>query len=156
MIFIAILILILLSGCSNQSDDVLLKQYKITSFSVEQKKLLEIHNKERTSRGYAPLILDKNLCDYAQKHSDNMVKKNSLYHSSMSDIKKANPDTSWVGENVAWGQENEQAVVDAWMWSPGHRWNILGSKYKKVGFGISKDSRKTFDGKIYWCAVFTD
>jgi len=156
MILIAILIIILLSGCSNQSDDITFNKNEIKSFSIEQEKLLEIHNKERVSRGYVPLVLDKNLCEYAQKHSDNMVKNNSLYHSKMNDIRKVNPDTNWVGENVAWGQENEEAVVNAWMWSPGHRWNILGSKYKKVGFGVSKDIRSSFNGKIYWCAVFTD
>ena len=38
------------------------------------------------------------------------------------------------------------------MWSPGHRWNILGSEYRKAGFGMAKDS----EGRIYWCVVFSD
>lgn len=115
-------------------------------------KLLEIHNKERVSRGYKPLVLDKNLCAYAQKHASYMAEKNILVHSSMSNLQKANEDANVVGENIAWGQETEEDVVSSWMWSPGHRWNILGSSYKRVGFGmkLDKNSRK------YWCVVFSD
>lgn len=116
-----------------------------------RKNLLELHNKEREGWGYKPLQMDKRLCDYAQKHAEKMAKENSLYHSSMSDIQKVN-DSGYVGENIAWGQKTEADVVSAWMWSPGHRWNILGSSYKKVGFGMKKDE----DGRNYWCVVFTD
>jgi uncharacterized protein YkwD len=115
------------------------------------KNLLELHNKERERRGYKPLQLDNRLCDYAQKHAEKMAKENNLYHSSMSDIKKVN-DSGYVGENIAWGQKTEAEVVSAWMWSPGHRWNILGSSYEKVGFGMKKDE----DERSYWCVVFTD
>jgi uncharacterized protein YkwD len=117
-----------------------------------QSGLLDLHNKERKAKGYAPLVLDKSLCDYAQKHAAKMAKNNSLEHSSMSKLQEVSQDSSFVGENIAWGQESEASVVEAWMWSPGHRWNILGSKYKKVGFGLEKDK----NGKIYWCAVFSD
>lgn len=114
--------------------------------------LLKLHNEKRTNQGLEPLILNKDLCDYAQKHANNMALKNSLYHSSMNDVRKTNSSKSWnwVGENVAWGQISEQSVVDSWMWSPGHRWNILGKKFTNVGFGLAKDSK----GRNYWCTVF--
>jgi uncharacterized protein YkwD len=57
-----------------------------------------------------------------------------------------------VGENIAWGQTDEKKVVESWMWSPMHRWNILGSGYKKVGFGMKADG----EGRKYWCTVFSD
>jgi uncharacterized protein YkwD len=81
-----------------------------------------------------------------------MANKDWLYHSDMAELKKATSDSNWVGENIAWGQKNENSVVNSWLWSPVHRYNILGKKYKKVGFGLSKDG----DGKNYWCAVFSD
>jgi uncharacterized protein YkwD len=125
---------------------------QVEEFNVTQKKLLDLHNKERKAKGYEPLVLDRTLCDYAQKHAEKMAKTNSLSHSSMSSLQEAKKDAGFVGENIAWGQENPEDVVSAWMWSPGHRWNILGSKYKKVGFGLDKDK----NNKNYWCVVLSD
>lgn len=135
---------------SNQTNQVeIIKNPEFKKFQI---KLLEIHNKERTSRGYEPLVLDLKLCEYAQKHSDYMADKNRLVHSSMSDLKKVHEESSVVGENIAWGQETEESVVASWMWSPGHRWNILGSSYKRVGFGLKKDKNE----RNYWCVVFSN
>ncbi len=121
-------------------------------FSDIQKELLDLHNKERKSKGYQGLELDKDLCEYAQKHAEKMAKSNSLNHSSMSNLQKVNEDASFVGENIACGQEDGISVVKAWMKSTGHRWNILGSKYKKVGIGVAKDK----NNRNYWCVVFSD
>ena len=104
------------------------------------KKLLDLHNEERSSWGYEPLETDSSLCE-------KMSKEKRLAHSSMTDLQSGS-----VGENIAWGQKTEADVVNAWMWSPGHRWNILGSEYRKAGFGMAKDS----EGRIYWCVVFSD
>ena len=76
----------------------------------------------------------------------------SVHHSKMSDLIKVNLETNLVGENIDWGQKDEESVVDSWMWSPLHRWNILGSGYRKVGFGLIEDKEK----RKYWCAVFSD
>lgn len=120
-------------------------------FSEEQKNLLELHNEERKSRGYAELEMDEELCAYAQEHARKMAEKNSLFHSSMSDLSDIKK-SGLVGENIAWGQETAAEAVSGWMWSPMHRWNILGSNFKKVGFGAVKDK----DGRYYWCTVFSD
>ena len=43
-----------------------------------------------------------------------------------------------VGENLALGDfKNDQAVVDAWMNSPGHRANILDPKFMNIGVGVA-------------------
>lgn len=39
------------------------------------------------------------------------------------------------GENIAAGQATPADVVTAWMNSPGHRTNILNSKFNKIGIG---------------------
>jgi uncharacterized protein YkwD len=124
---------------------------KETDVTDYQKRLLELHNQERTSRGYEPLKINNKLCDYAEKHAEFMTEKESLTHSRMSDLSKASGASS-VGENIAWGQKDEASVVSSWMWSPLHRWNILGSSYKQVGFGMKKDK----NGRIYWCTVFSN
>ena len=40
------------------------------------------------------------------------------------------------GENIARGQADARAVMDAWMNSPGHRANILNCEYKSLGVGV--------------------
>jgi uncharacterized protein YkwD len=121
------------------------------AFEEFQKKLLECHNKERESRGYKPLDMDRELCGYAQRHAEYMAENDRLVHSPISKIMKI-ADSSSAGENIAWGQKDEESVVNSWMWSPGHRWNILGSSYKRVGFGMKEDS----NGRKYWCVVFSN
>lgn len=121
-------------------------------FSECQNLLLELHNKQRRSKNLNELNLDKNLCEYAQKHAKKMADRKYLYHSSMNYLMEANESSTIVGENIAWAQEDEVSVVDAWMNSSGHRSNILGKKFKKVGFASEKDSK----GNNYWCAVFSD
>lgn len=121
-------------------------------FNKSQIFLLELHNKERKIRKIEQLVLDEDLCTYAQKHAETMANKNSLYHSKMSNLMKASNGASLVGENIAWGQKTEEEVVNSWMWSPMHKLNILGKNYKKVGFGLAKNK----DGKVYWCTVFSN
>jgi len=122
---------------------------RLDSFQI---KLLELHNQERTKRGMKKFVIDKNLCRYAQNHAELMVAKDILFHSRMKDLMRVNLNSNIVGENIAWGQETEESVVLNWMRSPLHRWNILGSSYNRVGFGMQKDK----NNKNYWCAVFSD
>lgn len=155
MKYVIILSFLFLLGCQaeNNKEKTIPKQEVPQHKFIEKSQvdvLFEMHNKERTSRGLQPLILDKKLTNYAQKHAEYMSVKNSLVHSSMSSLQKVNND-SFVGENIAWGQETEKEVINSWMWSPGHRWNILGSSYKKIGIGIKKDK----NNRLYWCVVFS-
>ena len=45
-----------------------------------------------------------------------------------------------IGENLAWGTSQlatPQAIVAAWIASPGHLANILEAKYTETGIGVS-------------------
>lgn len=136
-------------GCEvKQSENI---QIKKESINQTAQKILDLHNKERNAKGYKSLILDENLCKYAQKHTEYMAEKNKFVHSSMSKLQQVNND-SLVGENIAWGQETEEQVMKTWMKSYGHRSNILESKYNKIGVGVKKDK----NNKNYWCVVFSN
>lgn len=134
-ILAAVVICATLVSCSGASDS--------------DEGLLELHNRERTKRTLEPLKLDPTLCEYAQRHAERMAERGRLAHSSMSDLSVAAGNGN-VGENIAWGQVSEEEVTDAWMESPGHRQNILGKRFKRVGFGMKKDK----NDRPYWCAVF--
>lgn len=56
-----------------------------------------------------------------------------------------------IGENLALGDfDNDKALVDAWMASPGHRANILNNNYTDIGVAVGK---RNFEGRDTWIAV---
>ncbi len=56
-----------------------------------------------------------------------------------------------IGENLALGNyASDQALVQAWMDSPGHRANILGISYSEIGIAVQ---RGQFQGNTTWLAV---
>ena len=56
-----------------------------------------------------------------------------------------------IGENLALGNyAGDQALVQAWMDSPGHRANILGARYQEIGIALQ---RGVFEGSPTWIAV---
>jgi hypothetical protein len=56
-----------------------------------------------------------------------------------------------IGENLALGNfKDDQALVEAWMNSPGHRANILNAKYAEIGVAVGKGN---YEGKTVWMAV---
>lgn len=58
-----------------------------------------------------------------------------------------------VGENLALGNyQNDAALVQAWMDSPGHRENILDPGFTEIGIAAA---RGTFEGHATWLAVQT-
>lgn len=49
----------------------------------------------------------------------------------------------WAGENLAWGTESlgsARSVMKAWLRSPSHRANILGSDYNQFGISLRAGS----------------
>ncbi|HEY4523381.1 MAG TPA: CAP domain-containing protein [Candidatus Paceibacterota bacterium] len=60
-------------------------------------------------------------------------------------------DYAIVGENLALGRfEDDKALVDAWMASPGHKANILNSRYMEIGVAVV---RGIFEGQETWIGV---
>lgn len=56
-----------------------------------------------------------------------------------------------IGENLALGNfKNDAELVQGWMDSPGHRANILSSRFEEIGVAVK---RGTFEGKTTWLAV---
>lgn len=56
-----------------------------------------------------------------------------------------------AGENIAWGQKSPEEVMKGWMNSPGHRANIMNSKYTTIGVGYYQNAK----GTNYWTQLFT-
>lgn len=120
--------------------------------AADMARLLELQNQARQKaswfRKLPALETDEKLMQYAQSHANTMAETNKLTHSAMRDIMQLG--FSRAGENIAWGQPDEAAVLNSWLWSPGHRGNIMSRTYTRVGAGAAKDSKN----KLYWCVCF--
>jgi uncharacterized protein YkwD len=108
-------------------------------------------NQERERHGLSPLQPNAKLARAAQGHSRDMSERDYFSHvapdgeTPLDRMRAsgylANPQAGYVvGENIAWGTlwlATPQAIVTAWMESPGHRANILDSSYRETGVGVS-------------------
>ncbi|WP_329040899.1 CAP domain-containing protein [Streptomyces sp. NBC_00178] len=106
-----------------------------------QAAVLALVNEERAKVGCSPVTRSAPLTALAQAFSEDMAARDFFGHTD--------PDgaTPWDraaaagveglgGENIARGQADAQAVMDAWMNSEGHRANILNCDYKTLGVGV--------------------
>ncbi|MYS21279.1 Uncharacterized conserved protein YkwD, contains CAP (CSP/antigen 5/PR1) domain [Streptomyces sp. DvalAA-14] len=103
--------------------------------------ILSLVNQQRATAGCKPLTASTALDQLAQNFSDDMAARGFFDHTDPDghtpwDRAKALGITNLGGENIARGQADADAVMTAWMNSPGHRANILNCDYTTLGVGI--------------------
>lgn len=124
--------------------------------------VLNLTNAERTKAGLSPLKLNSQLTQAAQLHSEDMANSDYFSHqgyngSSVGDrIYASGYKYTYAAENIAAGQTTPEEVVQAWMNSPGHRKNIMSSKYEEIGIGYYYLAHDTGDVNYnyYWTQNF--
>lgn len=109
-------------------------------------------NKERAKRGLPALVEDRQLEVAAQRHAEDMGRRNFFAHrnpdglSPGQRIEAAGFRGRTTGENIYWASGGHDAspsgAVDGWMHSPGHKANILRRSFTRVGTGIGYDPPK--------------
>jgi len=125
------------------------------NFANFQKEVLDLVNKERTSRGLQALKFNSELSNVATLKSQDMIDKNYFDHTSptygspFDMMKKLGLSYSSAGENIAMGQETPQEVMNAWMNSDGHRKNILNPNFTELGVGVASKG-----SSLYWTQMF--
>jgi uncharacterized protein YkwD len=95
-----------------------------------------------------PLILNATLGLAAQKHSEDMQAAGVMSHTTPQGAIHYAPGTRFferiaqegyryqsASENIAWGFSSPQAVVNAWLSSPGHCANIMSATVTELGVG---------------------
>jgi len=119
--------------------------------------MLELVNKERTSRGLPALTMDPALVEVARAHADDMFKRGYFSHDTPEGVdpfqrmEAAGITFGLAGENLALAPTLDIAH-NGLMNSPGHRANILKDGFLKVGIGV-------LDGGVYgkmFVQEFTD
>jgi len=129
--------------------------YTPGSVSAQEQLMANLLNADRAANGLSALTLDPELCRLARLKSTDMFTNNYFAHQSPTygsagDLLRANgyAFSGW-GENIAHHATVEKAQA-AFMSSTGHRQNILGSQWTKVGIGVCYDS----NGFVYVTQIF--
>ncbi len=129
--------------------------YTTETVSAQEQKALNLLNADRAANGLPALTLDPELSRIARTKSCDMKANNYFAHNSPTYGSAADMLRTFgysfngVGENIAHHANVDKAEA-AFMSSTGHRNNILGSQWTKVGIGICFDA----NGFIYLTQLF--
>jgi len=111
----------------------------------------------RIENRLSPLSENTQLNFAAQEKARHMIKNGYFAHFSPGGlgvdywVEDAGYAYLAVGENLALGDfEDDEALVQAWMDSPGHRENILNTGFKEIGTAVLKGQ---YEGRETWFAV---
>lgn len=125
---------------------------------AQASQVLELVNKERSSRGLQPLRLDSKLNKVAAEKARDMAVNgyfshdSPVYGSPFDMMRSFGVDYHSAAENIAAGQRSASEVMSSWMNSSGHRANILNPDYGKLGVGYYDAGSKA----PYWVQEFTE
>ena len=143
------------SGKLQEGSLVYVPISKVQARAMERE-VVRLVNRERESRGLAPVRRTASVSRVARQKADDMCAHNYFSHTSptygspFDMMKKFGISYRSAGENIAKGYRTVDAVMKGWMNSSGHRANILSSSYTQLGVGYCIDSA----GNGYWVQMF--
>lgn len=117
------------------------KQEAPAGISQFAQQVIDLTNEQRKQNGLPALQADSKLSGVAQKKSVDMSQNSYFSHTSptfgspFDMMRDSGVSYKTAGENIAQGQPTPEAVVKAWMGSPGHRKNILSPDFTHIGVG---------------------
>lgn len=125
-------------------------------------RVLKSVNLQRAMNGAAPLVLNARLTSAAQKHAEDMSRRDFVDHRSpdgralQDRIATAGYPWRVIAENLAAGLSSAESTVQSWMTSPGHRDNMLSRDYLEAGIGYAVPSGEGKRPRYshYWVVVF--
>ena len=103
-------------------------------------------NADRTANRLGALPINYEAQAKAQAWAERLARDNRLYHSTLTD----GIHSRWcsLGENVGYGPSVE-TIETAYMNSPGHRANILASKWNGVGTGYATNGTRVYTVQVF-------
>ncbi|MEW8625871.1 MAG: CAP domain-containing protein [Candidatus Thiodiazotropha sp.] len=96
----------------------------------------------------------------AHNHSTSMADNDFFSHTGLDGSSPGDRITAagynWraYAENIAAGYNDEEAVMTAWLESPGHCANIMNTSVTEMGAGVAENSSARY--RIYWTQNFAD
>lgn len=120
-------------------------------------KIIEETNLQRKTAGLPELAENELLSQAALAKANDMFKNQYFEHISPEGISSGDLVQFYgyeyivTGENLILGNfENEAELVESWMNSPGHRENILNSRYTDIGISVVQGN---YEGHSVWISV---
>lgn len=146
-----------LTSCSKDSvEDLdsanLVSKTAPVAYTTIELDVLELLNTYRAQQGLSELqFLDESSVQ-AANHNQHMIENNEVCHDFFGIrfealVKSVNAKA--VSENVAFGYQTAEAVVNAWIKSDGHRKNLEG-EHTHFGISVKEDQ----DGQLYFTNIF--
>lgn len=127
--------------------------------AVISRTLVDLANADRSQSKIGTLRINPTLEQVAQMKANDMATKGYFAHTSPEGLnpwhwfKQAGYDFVYAGENLAVNFSDSAEVDKAWMNSPGHRDNILNTKYTEVGIatanGVYQGRPTTFVVQVF-------
>ena len=116
--------------------------------------VVRLVNEERAKAGLPALTVDRGAASAAQVRAKEIERSFSHTRpdgsSFNSALTEAGVNFRGAGENIAYGQNSPEKVMEGWMNSSGHRANILNSSYTSIGVGHYQNA----SGVNYWTQFF--
>jgi uncharacterized protein YkwD len=113
---------------------------------------LTLANRDRAANGLPPLVEDPLLAEAAQRHAQDMLERNYFDHVSPEGTSPSDrfqqvggSPSVGVGENIFMGRDSQavgltyrlvEEYQKGWMYSQGHRENLLRPEFTHFGYGI--------------------
>ena len=152
-IFLLSFALLFFSMGFSQTNNIDVKDL-LTLTNIQRAKDCKCAGKKQKKVGL--LTWNDNLAAAAQEQAEYLIKKRSISHKGAhgsnpaSRAKKHGYRWSYVGENIAKGQESPEEVMKSWMNSPGHCRNIMNDNYTEFGAAVVLAK----NGQLIWVQVF--
>ena len=129
-----------------------------TGLSQREASLLSVVNGVRSAHDLHPLAVDGRLRRAARSHSATLLRLDVLTHDSFNErLRRSGAPGAHFGENLAWGTghyASAQAIVRAWLASPGHRANLLRPGFIRIGIGARAGRFAGHSGAVVVTAAF--
>jgi len=112
--------------------------------------LVELTNVDRSSQGLATLTVSPVLTEVAQAKANDMAAKGYFAHTSPEGLtpwhwfKEKGYRFAYAGENLAIDFSESADVQRAWMNSPTHRANVVGTQFTEIGIATANG---TYNGR---------
>jgi len=147
----------MLFSCATDDSDEILQNEEIVdiqlSYTSLESEIITLINDYRSENGLSTLNVLNIVSFEAGTHSNYMVQVGEVNHDNFNQRYQylvANADAISASENVAYGYNSAQSVVNAWLNSPSHKEIISNPSFTDFGISTKTDN----EGKYYYTNIF--
>jgi uncharacterized protein YkwD len=151
-------VICIMNSCSSDSSEIETADatvQKVVAYSYNSIELetMDLINAHRVSKGLNRLEKINHMSYKSEEHDNYMIANNVVNHNDFAarseNIMKTLGAKS-VSENIAYNFNSPQAVLNAWLSSPGHKENIEGN-FTHFGIAIKENP---VNGRKYYTNIF--